>query len=178
MIHEEEERKRREEEARVGNRSEPITPDMVESVLTKDRLMGKSPDDKEIVIRASLEKRNQDHQWYRRTVIITPNYLLNTSCDDDTEGARGGRRGGGGGAGERGKLNADQAVKDLIPLVEIAKIRLLTAASQQDLIDGLEEENMNKKIRLEADETSPAIPPRISLSLSSPCPPPPFPHMC
>jgi hypothetical protein len=57
-----------------------VCPGMVNSVISPDQLMGSIPSAEETVISAELEKRNQDHRWHARRVIVTPNTLLVLRC--------------------------------------------------------------------------------------------------
>ena len=57
-----------------------VSPEMVTSVLSPDGLMGSIPSARETVLSGELEKRNQDHRWHARRVIVTPNTLLVLRC--------------------------------------------------------------------------------------------------
>ena len=106
----------------------------VGSVLSKDGLMGSVPPESERVLEGSLSKRNQDHHWHPRRVVITPTTFIvlpppgdeagEEEAQEEVKAVKRSRK-------ERDKAEAAEArkradansVKDFIPLLDVTKVR-------------------------------------------------------
>ena len=106
----------------------------VGSVLSKDGLMGSVPPESERVLEGSLSKRNQDHHWHLRRVVITPTTFIvlpppgdeagGEEAQEEVKAIKRSRK-------ERDKAEAAEArkradansVKDFIPLLDVTKVR-------------------------------------------------------